>query len=77
MICLICRQAEIIDGLAPVAFERGEFRLIVNSVPSRLCPTCGEAFLEEDVAQRLLSFAVQQFETGLFEIQCEYSTLQI
>jgi YgiT-type zinc finger domain-containing protein len=54
MICLICRQAETLDGLTSVHFERGEMRLVVNHVPARLCPSCGEAYVEEQVAVRLL-----------------------
>ena len=54
MICLICRQAEITDGLASVQFERGEMRLVVNSVPASICPSCGDACVDEEVAVRLL-----------------------
>jgi len=75
MICLICRQAEIIDGLTTVTFERGEFRLIVKGVPARVCPSCGEAFLEEAIAEQILVFARQKSETGNLDTQCEYRTL--
>ena len=54
MICLICRQAETVDGLTSVTFERDEMRLVVNNVPARICPSCGEAYVEEDVAVKLL-----------------------
>lgn len=54
MICVICRQAEIVNGLTSISFERGEVRLVVNSVPARVCPGCGEAYVEEDVAAWLL-----------------------
>jgi YgiT-type zinc finger domain-containing protein len=75
MICLICRQAETVDGLTSVAFERGEFRLTVNNVPAHVCPSCGEAYVEEAIAEQLLSFARQRSEAGMFDTQCEYSTL--
>jgi YgiT-type zinc finger domain-containing protein len=54
MICLICRKAETVDGFTSVTFERGEMRLIANSVPARICPSCGDAYVEEAVAVRLL-----------------------
>jgi len=54
MICLICRQAETVDGLTSVHFERGEVRVVVKDVPARVCPSCGEVYVEEDVAVRLL-----------------------
>lgn len=57
MICLLCRQAETVDGLTTVHFERGEMRLVVNNVPARVCPSCGEAYVEEQVAEGLLRSA--------------------
>ena len=74
MICVICRQAEIVDGLVLVTFVRGEFKLLVNSVPARLCPSCGEAYVETMIAERLLHIARQTVEAGILDMQCEYST---
>jgi YgiT-type zinc finger domain-containing protein len=73
MICLICRMAEIIDGFTSVNFERGEIRLVVNRVPARICPNCGEAYVGEDIASQLLRIASQMSEAGVFEVECEYS----
>jgi YgiT-type zinc finger domain-containing protein len=50
MICLICRQAELVEDFTSVTFERGEMRLVMNNVPARLCPSCGEAYVAEDVS---------------------------
>jgi len=72
MICLICRRAETVDGLTAVLFERGEFRMIVNSVPARVCPSCREACLEQDVAMRLLRDADEMFRAGMLDVVCEY-----
>ena len=52
MICLICRQAEIIGGLRSVSFQRGEMHLMINNVPAHICPSCGEAYVGEEVAVR-------------------------
>jgi len=57
MICLLCRQADTVDGVTTVHFERGEMRLVVNDVPARVCPSCGEAYVDEDIAVRLLQGA--------------------
>lgn len=65
MLCLICRQAETVDGLTSVNFERGEMKLTVNNVPARVCPSCGEAYVEEDVAVKLLSGAEEISKTGI------------
>ncbi len=75
MICLICRQAEIVDGVTPVVFERGEFKLIVNNVPAHICPRCGEAYVQQAIADRILNFASQQYEAGIVDTQSEYGTL--
>jgi YgiT-type zinc finger domain-containing protein len=77
MICLVCRESETVDGLTLVAFARGEFSLIVNAVPARLCPNCGEAYLEESVAERLLSVARQRSEDGVLNSQYEFRNAQI
>ena len=73
MNCLICRQAETVDGLTSVHFERGEFKLVVNNVPARICPACGEAYVHEDVAVRLLRDAEEMSKTGKLEEVIEYS----
>jgi YgiT-type zinc finger domain-containing protein len=74
MICLICRQAETLDGLTSVHFERGEMRLVVKDVPARVCPSCGEAYVEEEVAVRLLREAEAISAVGEMEAVREYSS---
>jgi YgiT-type zinc finger domain-containing protein len=74
MICVICRQAESVDGLTLVTFSRGEFRLVVNRVPARVCPSCGDAYVEEEVAVRLLQRAEELYEEGSSESHAEYET---
>ena len=73
MICLICRRAETIDGLISANFERGEMRLVVNRVPSRVCPSCGEAYLDEEVAVRLLRDAEETSKAGISDDVTEYN----
>lgn len=72
MICLICRQSEVVDGLTSVRFELGEFRLVVNSVPARLCPGCGEAYVDEEVALRLLEEAEEMYKAGMLDAVREF-----
>jgi YgiT-type zinc finger domain-containing protein len=73
MICLICRQAETIDGLTSVKFERGEMRLLVNHVPARVCLSCGEAYLDDEVAMRLLREAEETSKEGISDDVTEYN----
>jgi YgiT-type zinc finger domain-containing protein len=72
MICLICRQVETVDGLTTIHFERGEMRLLVNNVPARVCPGCGEAYVEEDVAVLLLQVAEASAAAGELDRVIEY-----
>ena len=74
MICLICRKAETADELTVVIFERDEFKLTVKGVPARLCPSCGEAYLEEATADQVLSLARQSFQDGSLETEREFGT---
>ena len=73
MNCLICRQAEIVDGFTSITFEREEFRLLINHVPAHICPSCGEAIVDEDVAVRLLSMAEDVVNEGIIEDIRDYS----
>jgi YgiT-type zinc finger domain-containing protein len=75
MNCLICRQAELVDGLTSVLFERGEMRLTVEQVPARICPSCGEAYVDEDVAVRLLQGAEVMSTTGIIEDVRQFESL--
>ena len=72
MICLICRQAELVDGFNSVTFERGEMRLVVKNVPARVCPSCGEAYVREDVAVHLLQIAEDVSAAGILDTVIEY-----
>ena len=73
MICLICRQAETVDGLTAVHLERGEMRLVVNQVPARVCPSCGEAYVEEQVAASLLWGAEAMSAAGEMDGEVDYN----
>ena len=72
MNCLLCRQAETVDGLTSVRFERGEMKLTVKDVPARVCPSCGEAYVDENVAVKLLQDADEVLEAGMLDVIQEY-----
>ncbi len=74
MKCLICRQAELVNGVASVTLERAEIKLTANNVPALICPSCGDACVSEDVAVWLLSSAERAVETGVRESIYEYGT---
>ena len=64
MKCLICRQTEMVNGFTSVTLERGEIRLTMINVPATICPNCGDACVEEDVALRLLDIAERAVKIG-------------
>lgn len=57
MRCAICKQAEVKPGHTTVTLERNALTLVVKNVPARICPNCGEAYLDEAVASHLLQDA--------------------
>ena len=73
MNCLICRQAELVDGLTLIHLVRDEFKVVIHQVPARVCTYCGEAYVEEQVAETLLLQAAELSETGVLESVIEYN----
>jgi YgiT-type zinc finger domain-containing protein len=64
MKCLICKQAETQPGVTTVTLERDGLTLVVKSVPARVCPNCGEAYVDEDATKQLLKTAEQMARSG-------------
>lgn len=72
MNCLICRQALLVDGFTSIHFEREEFRMLIQHVPARICPQCGEALVEEQAVLRVLDQAEEALAQGMREAVREY-----
>ena len=64
MKCVICRQVEIEPGTTTVTLERDGLTLVVKNVPARVCPNCGEAYVDEQAAAQLLKTAEQMARAG-------------
>jgi YgiT-type zinc finger domain-containing protein len=64
MTCVICRQAATEPGTTTVTLTRGKLTFVVRAVPARVCPNCGEAYVDEDAATRLLTTAEQLAQAG-------------
>ncbi len=65
MRCVICKQAETQHGKATVTLERGSLTLVVKSVPAQICPNCGEEYVDEQAATRLLQIAEEVASAGV------------
>jgi len=72
MICLICRQADVVGSFTSITFERDEMKLVVNNVPAKVCPSCGEAYVDKDIAVQLLKYAEEISATGELDSVIEY-----
>jgi len=64
MKCIICKQSETHPGVTTVTLERGGLTLVVKNVPALVCENCGEAYVDETVAEQLLATAEQMARSG-------------
>ena len=65
MRCVICRQGNVRPGVTTVTLEPGGVTLVIKQVPARVCDTCGETYVDEDAAQRLLGIAEEVAGSGV------------
>ncbi len=72
MMCVICKQAETQPGKATVTLECDGLTLVVKGVPARVCPNCGEEYLEEATAVQLLQVAEEAAQSGVQVAVREY-----
>ncbi len=57
MTCVICKQVEIEPGVVTVTLDRPGFTFVVKNVPARVCPNCGEEYVDATVTAQLLRSA--------------------
>ncbi len=70
MKCVICRQADTVDGHATLTLERDDLTLVVKQAPAQVCPNCGEEYLDEEIAANILAAAERVAQRGtLVEIR--------
>jgi len=75
MICIICKQAEVVPGPAAVTLERDGLTLVVKHVTARVCPGCGEEYVDENAALRVLDMAERAVQAGVLVDVREYAPL--
>ena len=64
MICLIRKIAETEAGTTTVTLERDALTLVIKAVPAAVCPNCGEAYVDDEIAGRLLETAEELHRSG-------------
>jgi YgiT-type zinc finger domain-containing protein len=57
MKCLVCKHNRFKKGTTVLPIERGNAILLVTDIPARVCTSCGESYLEEEVAQNVQEIA--------------------
>lgn len=64
MKCVICKHGETREGTTTVTFDRDGMTLVVKDVPARVCTNCGEDYVNEHVAQEILTIAERMAKSG-------------
>lgn len=65
MRCVICKKADTEPGGATVTLERDGMTLVVKNVAARVCPNCGEEYVEKAATTRLLEVAEKAAQAGI------------
>jgi YgiT-type zinc finger domain-containing protein len=65
MKCVICRYGETAPGKVTVTLEQDGATVVIKEVPARVCQTCGEEYVDEDIAARLLKIAEEATQAGV------------
>jgi YgiT-type zinc finger domain-containing protein len=65
MRCTVCRPGVTAPGTATVTLERGSTTLVLRGVPAELCDVCGEYYLSEPIAAKVLESAEEAVRRGV------------
>jgi YgiT-type zinc finger domain-containing protein len=65
MRCVVCRQGETRPGTTTLVLQRGGATVVINDVPARVCENCGEDYVDEQVAERVLACAEAAVRAGV------------
>jgi YgiT-type zinc finger domain-containing protein len=57
MRCILCKQGNTKSGMVTVTLQRGDTTVIIKGVPAQVCENCGEYYLNDEIAERVLSMA--------------------
>ena len=57
MMCPVCRHGESHPGSTTVTLERDELTFLAKDVPSMVCATCGEEYLDSSTTELVLRMA--------------------
>lgn len=64
MTCALCRFGTTSSGIVTVTLQRGDTTVILKGVPGDVCDNCGEYYLSEAIAARVLARAEDAARNG-------------
>ena len=65
MKCVVCRQGQTRPGKTTVVLQRGGATVVISDVPARVCEHCGEEYVDESVAEKVLAAAEASARAGV------------
>lgn len=65
MKCTVCKTGETTPGTTTVTLERDGATVVFKEVPAEVCANCGEAYVDEQVGQRLFDAVRDAVEAGV------------
>ena len=65
MKCVICKHGETRDGDVSVTLERDGMTIVFKQVPAHICANCGEEYVNDQIASRLLKIAEESLSSGI------------
>jgi YgiT-type zinc finger domain-containing protein len=65
MKCVVCKKGETKSGKATVTLEKDGATLVFKGVPARVCGSCGEEYVDQEITARLLQFAEEAARSGI------------
>ena len=70
MKCLSCKHGELKPGRTTVTVERDGTTIVIRNVPAEVCETCGEDYLDSEVASSLEAVLQEAANAGVrFELR--------
>ncbi len=72
MKCIICRIGDTEPGTTTVTLEQDATIVVFKNVPAEICQTCGEAYTDEEVTDRLLHLLEEEAQKGPREEFIQY-----
>ena len=65
MKCAICKHGTCAPGTITVTLERGTTTVVIKQVPTQVCDTCGEEYLNEEITDAVLSITDHNVRAGV------------